>query len=110
MVFLIIMQQADQGSVISEHDKVSVRMGTCTTVGVQDVQEWGQNTSLLVVHLSDMWGPTLTCCELWIMNITTSISKHQPVFHNNALTFVMTLSFVVNPTKSTDSKKENIVH
>ena len=46
MMFLVIMQQADQGSVISELNKVSVSMGTSTTISVQDVLEWGQNTSL----------------------------------------------------------------
>ena len=46
MMFLVIMQQVDQGSVISELNEVSVRMGTSTTISVQDVQEWGQNTSL----------------------------------------------------------------
>ena len=46
MMFLVIMQQADQGSVISELNKVFVRMGTSTTISVQDVQEWGQNASL----------------------------------------------------------------
>ena len=46
MVFLFIMQQADQGSVSRELNEVSVRMGTSTTISVQDVQEWGKNTSL----------------------------------------------------------------
>jgi hypothetical protein len=46
MVFFVIMQQADKGSLISELNDVSVRMGTSTTISVQDVQEWGQNTSL----------------------------------------------------------------
>jgi hypothetical protein len=46
MVFLVIMQQADQGSVISELNELYVRMGTSTTISVQDVQEWGQNSSL----------------------------------------------------------------
>ena len=45
MMFLVIMQQADHGSVISELNEVSVRMGTSTTISVQDVQEWGRNTS-----------------------------------------------------------------
>ncbi|XP_064858388.1 AP-4 complex accessory subunit tepsin-like [Oncorhynchus nerka] len=38
------MQQADQGSVISELNEVSVKMETSTTISVQE--EWGQNTSL----------------------------------------------------------------
>jgi hypothetical protein len=46
MMFLVIMQQADQGSVISELNEVFVRMGTSTTSSVQNVREWGQNTSL----------------------------------------------------------------
>ena len=45
-MLLVIMQQADQGSVMSKLIKVSVRMGTSTTISVQYVQEWGQNTSL----------------------------------------------------------------
>ena len=45
MMFLVIMQQAVQGSVISELNEVFVRMGTSTTSSVQNVQEWGQNSS-----------------------------------------------------------------
>ena len=50
MMFLVIMQQADQGSVISKFNEVSVSLGTSTTItfflSVQEVQKWGQNTSL----------------------------------------------------------------
>ena len=45
-MLLVIMQQADQGSVMSKLIKGAGRMGTSTTIRVQYVQEWGQNTSL----------------------------------------------------------------
>jgi hypothetical protein len=68
MVFLVIMQQADQGSVISELNEVSVRRGTSTTISVQ---EWGLNTSLRRAfvggaYVRQVGGPTLIRCDYWL--------------------------------------------
>jgi hypothetical protein len=62
MVFHVIMQQAAQGRVISELIEVSVRMGTSTTISVQDVQESLCWCCVYPTH----GGLILTHCEGWL--------------------------------------------